>query len=89
MNPLRFWQSFSLERHMEAKNVPFVDEKFFPKDFHQPNSKIDCTKDLSSPFMVFTCVGLVVGLVVGFFDLSLTINTDFPNTDIIFQHTFH
>ena len=74
---------------MEAKNVPVFDEKLFPKDFHQPYSKISCTKDLSSPFMVFMCVGLAVGLVVGFFDLSLTINTDFPNTDIIFQHTFH
>ena len=47
MNPLRFWQSFSLERRMEAKNVPVFDEKLFPKDFHQPNSKIGCTKDLT------------------------------------------
>ena len=46
MSPLRFLLSFSLQRHMEAKNVPVVDEKLFSKEFHHPYSKSGCTKDL-------------------------------------------
>ena len=46
MSLFRLPLSFSLQRHVEAKNVSVVDGKLFLKEFYQPNSKSGCTKDL-------------------------------------------
>ena len=34
MSRLQFSLFFSLQRHMEAKNIPVVDEKLFLKESH-------------------------------------------------------